>query len=199
MPFRVIDPQAADDPQLVAEAAEQLLAGACIVVPTDTVYGLAAALSAPEAVAQLAVLKGRARSVPIAVLVADEEQAGLVAELGGEATRLAAQHWPGALTLVVHARPGVAEVIGADDGSVGVRAPDHPFLRALAVTAGPLATTSANAHGQPTPETAASVRSVFPSIDLVIDGGRCAGEPSTVVDTRESPPRIIRQGALRIH
>jgi tRNA threonylcarbamoyl adenosine modification protein (Sua5/YciO/YrdC/YwlC family) len=198
VPIRVIDPEGPADPPVLDDVVARLQAGECVVVPTDTVYGLAAALTHAGAVARLAELKGRDRSVPIAVLVADGDQAAEIARLTGPAEQLARQHWPGALTLVVDAAPGVAEVIGADDGSVGVRSPDHPFLHAVAQRVGPLATTSANVHGQPTPARASDVAAQFPTVALVVDGGPCEGEPSTVVDVRFDPVRVLRRGPVRV-
>src|SRR5690606_18474421 len=96
---RVLDARTGGLEAVLEPVAEALRAGEVVVLPTDTVYGLAAALSSPEAVRRLAVVKGRPATVPIAVLVADVDQAGEVGSLDGEAVRLAAEHWPGALTL----------------------------------------------------------------------------------------------------
>jgi tRNA threonylcarbamoyl adenosine modification protein (Sua5/YciO/YrdC/YwlC family) len=167
-----------------------------VVLPTDTVYGLAAALAKPQGVARLAVLKGRPRGVPIAVLVADVDQACEVGVLGGAAAGLAADHWPGPLTIVVEARGDVGSVVGSEDGSIGIRCPDHELVRRLARAVGPLATTSANRHGRPTPETAEGVVAELPDVDAVIDLGPCSGTPSTVVDARFDPLTVLRQGAL---
>jgi tRNA threonylcarbamoyl adenosine modification protein (Sua5/YciO/YrdC/YwlC family) len=198
VPVRVIDPEGPVDEAVVAEVAARLGAGECVVVPTDTVYGLAARLADPGAVGQLWDLKGRARSVPIAVLVVDAAQAATIASLGEEARGLAEAHWPGALTLVVEGAPGVGTAVGSDDGSVGVRAPNLAFVRAVAARVGPLATTSANLSGEATPEQASAVAALFPDVDLVVDGGPCRGEPSTVVDARVDPVRVIRQGPIRL-
>jgi L-threonylcarbamoyladenylate synthase len=180
----------------VAAAAEALRAGGVVVLPTDTVYGLAAALDHPEAVARLSVLKERPRGVPIAVLVTGVEQAAALGVLGEQAAALAEAHWPGALTMVVDAVPGVAAVIGSDDASVGIRAPDHAVLQALAAEVGPLATTSANRHGEATPTTLAEVLDQLGEVDAAIDGGACEGVPSTVVDVRVDPPVVLRQGEV---
>jgi L-threonylcarbamoyladenylate synthase len=183
---------------VVARLAAVLRGGGCVAIPTDTVYGLAAALASPGAVRQLAELKGRPRSVPIAVLVADVDQATSVAVLDDEARALARRHWPGPLTLVVPGVEDVGTVVGTSDGSVGVRCPDHALVRALAAEVGPLATTSANRHGEDPATTAAAVVEQFPSLALIADGGACDGVPSTVVDVRVRPPRILRQGSLHL-
>jgi L-threonylcarbamoyladenylate synthase len=181
----------------VAAASGALEAGEVVAIPTDTVYGLAALLAQPAAVERLAALKGRPAAMPIAVLVADRAQAEEIAVLGAGALALVDEHWPGALTIVVDARDDVARAVGSIDGSVGVRCPDDDLVRALAARVGPLATTSANLHGQPTPETATGVAEAFPDVVLV-DGGRRAGTPSTVVDVRSNPPVVLRQGGLQI-
>lgn len=183
---------------LVAEAAERLAAGEVLVLPTDTVYGLAAALARPEAVARLAELKGRPADLPIAVLVADAGQAASLAHLTPLAGRLAARHWPGPLTLVLDARPGVAEVVGSAQGTVGVRCPDHRLVVALAERVGPLAATSANVHGAATPTTAAGVAAAFPDVATVLDGGPASGTASTVADARGEAPLVLRAGPLAL-
>lgn len=184
------------DPGAHRIAVAVLRAGGCAVVPTDTVYGLAAALDHPAAVDRLAALKGRPSGMPIAVLVASAGQAASIATLGPLAIDLAHRWWPGPLTIVVEARGGVAEVVGSADGSIGVRCPDQPFLQELAAEVGPLATTSANLHGAPTPSTADAVAALFPEIDLAVDGDACGGVPSTVVDGRGESPVVLRSGPI---
>lgn len=167
-----------------AEAA--LRRGGAIVVPTDTVYGVGALPGHEDVLAQL---KGRPESMPIAVLVADPQQATTLGRLEGDARRLADRFWPGPLTLVLAAHGGEA--------TVGVRCPDHDFVRALAARVGPLPTTSANAHGRPTPATAAEAAGALHGrVALAVDGGACGGVASTVVDATVSPPRVLREGAL---
>lgn len=179
-----------------AEAATALEAGAVVLVPTDTVYGLAVLPTHPGATQRLFDLKGRGRDVPIAVLVADEEQAvSLVADPVPERARaLMARYWPGGLTVVVERRPSWPGDIG-DASSIGVRCPDLDALRELCRRVGPLATTSANRHGEPTPVTAAAAAGSFPGVAMV-DGGTLDGTPSTVVDCRVEPPQILRAGAV---
>lgn len=111
---------------------------------------------------------------------------------------LAARFWPGALTVVVPADPALGRHLGGDGRSVGLRRPDHRFVQRLCRAAGPLAVTSANRHGQRPCTTAAEVRASFRDADLalVVDGGTCEGEPSTVVDCRLTPPACLREGAV---
>ncbi|MEY2452915.1 MAG: L-threonylcarbamoyladenylate synthase [Acidimicrobiaceae bacterium] len=175
-----------DDPTAVELAQTALLAGEAIVVPTDTVYGLAAL---PSAIEPLYALKGRPESMPIAVLVESLEQAASVAAMSGVASRLARAFWPGPLSIV---RP---RLDGA--GTVAVRCPDHVFMHLLARRVGPLAVTSANRHGDPTPtEARAAASSLAGEVALVIDGGRCAGVASTVVDATGPNLTILRVGPI---
>jgi L-threonylcarbamoyladenylate synthase len=187
---------AEDEPGAIAAAAEVLRGGGCVVLPTDTVYGLAAALDHPAAVDRLAVLKGRPPGMPSAVLVASTAQAASIAAFPSQAVDLAARWWPGPLTIVLDAVGDGAAVVGAADGSIGVRCPDRPFLRALAELVGPLVTTSANLHGAPTPATADAVAVDVPGIDLLVDGGPCTGVPSTVIDGRGDVPVVLRPGPI---
>jgi L-threonylcarbamoyladenylate synthase len=172
----------------VSRAAAVLRSGGTVVLPTDTVYGLAAL---PGGEGRLAELKGRPAEMPVAVLVASIEQArSVTGPWSREAERLAAEHWPGPLTLVLPGpMPGVP--------TVGVRWPDDAFVVALATAVGPLATTSANRPGEPTPPAApdAAAALVAPP-DLVLDGGPCGGVPSSVVDVTGREPVVLREGAL---
>ncbi|HXX90111.1 MAG TPA: L-threonylcarbamoyladenylate synthase [Acidimicrobiales bacterium] len=178
-------------------AIAALVSGRVVGVPTDTVYGLAADPEHPEATRALFALKGRPERVELPVLVADVAQAQAVAELGPGVRRLAQRFWPGALTIVVPRRGSEHWSIGGDGRSVGLRCPAHEIPRALCAAVGPLATTSANRHGEPPLTTAASVRAVFGDLlGVVLDGGTCAGSPSTVVDLTGETARCLRQGAL---
>jgi L-threonylcarbamoyladenylate synthase len=146
----------------------------------------------------LFALKDRPDEVPIAVLVASAEQAGeLVEPLTGPAERLVGALWPGPLTVVLRRRADVHVDIGGDGSTIGVRCPDHAFLRALAAEVGPLATTSANRHGEPTPPTArAAAAALTRDVALVVDGGPCLGVASTVVDGTDPALAILRAGPI---
>ena len=175
---------------LVTEAAGILLNGGVVVLPTDTVYGLAAHPGHPEAVARLSTIKGRAEEKPLALLASREEAlAALGGTLSPAARRLAARFWPGALTLVV-------DCAGRTEG---VRIPDHALARAIiAACGGLLRVTSANRAGEPPALTAeAALRDVGADADLVIDGGPVSGgTASTVVRDAPGGWRILREGAI---
>jgi L-threonylcarbamoyladenylate synthase len=174
----------------LAEAADVLLAGGVVAVPTDTVYGLAALASEPAAVDLLFELKNRPREVQVPVLVADVEQARALAVIAAPYVEaLISRYWPGALTIVLDRLDG--------DGTVGVRCPASAVVQELCRHVGPLATTSANVHGEPPLTTAAAVEAQFGPSLAVIDGGPCDGQPSTVIDcTDGSGPVLLRAGAI---
>jgi L-threonylcarbamoyladenylate synthase len=180
---------------VVTPAVEALRRGEPVVVPTDTVYGIAVDPTIPGATQRLFDIKGRGRDVPIAVLVADATQAWSIARapVPVSAQELAARHWPGALTIVVWRDPAWDADIGDDTETVGVRCPDHDLVRALCRDVGPLATSSANRHGEPTPADFADVRDLAAT---AVDGGRLSQSASTVVDCTVDPPRVLRQGAV---
>jgi L-threonylcarbamoyladenylate synthase len=152
----------------------------------------------PGATDRLFAVKQRPHDVDLPVLVSVADQALALATAVPEAARrLMARHWPGALTLVLPRAPDLGADLGDDDATVGVRCPDHPVPRALAATIGPLATTSANLHTEPTPETAAGVAEMFgDAVPVVLDGGPCAGSPSTVVDCTGMEPKLLREGRI---
>lgn len=186
---------------VVERTAAVLRAGGVVVLPTDTVYGLAALPDDRGATDRLFTLKGRGRDTPIAVLCATPGDAlGLAAPAAvtDEVRRIAMRLWPGPLTLVLPRRPGLRYALGTPEDTIGVRCPDHAFVRAVAAAVGPLATTSANPHGAPTPATAEEAAGALGPVDLVVDGGRCSAPPSTVVDATAVPWRVRREGPLSL-
>lgn len=185
-------------PEDLQGAVRALLAGEVIVIPTDTVYGVAVDPAQPGATGRLFAAKRRPRGVALPVLVSGPEQlAGLVAAVPPTAARLMERFWPGGLTIVLTRRPGLDLDLGGEEATIGVRCADHPVPAALCQAVGPLATTSANLHGQPTPATAAEVADELgPSVRLVVDGGACVGAPSTVVDCTGAGVRLLREGRI---
>ena len=179
-------------------AADALRAGQVVVVPTDTVYGVAVDPTQPGATGRLFEAKQRPRGVALPVLVSGPDQlTGLVEAVPAHAARLMARFWPGGLTIVLARRPGLALDLGDDEATVGVRCADHPVPAALCRSVGPMATTSANLHGRPTPATAGEVAAELgASVGVVIDGGPCSGAPSTVVDCTGSAVRLLREGRV---
>jgi len=188
--------------EAIAEAARLVLAGLPVAVPTETVYGLAADATSDCAVARIYAAKGRPSFNPLIVHVADVAQAEAFGARFGECARgLAEAFWPGAVTLVVPLSPfaHLARAASAGLGTVAVRVPSHPAMRALLqATRRPLAAPSANASGQISPTTADHVvRSLGGRIPLVIDGGRTDhGLESTIVKVTGTDVEILRPGPV---
>jgi L-threonylcarbamoyladenylate synthase len=182
----------------VLQAVRALAQGLPIGIPTDTVYGLAVDPFRPGAADRIFAAKCRPRDVNLPVLVAGIDQALTVATaVPPLALELMARYWPGALTIVVPAKRGTGADLGEDDLTVGLRSPDHPVPLALCAAAGPLATTSANRHGEEPLTTAAAVEASFgDALPLVLDGGVCAGSPSTVVDCTGQELKLLREGRI---
>lgn len=181
------------------DAAAALADCALVVIPTDTVYGLAARPDDPSATGRLFEAKGRPRQLELPILVANADQAERVARLDDRARVLGERFWPGALTLVLPRTPEARNWdLGGDPDTVGVRIPDHPLALALLETTGPLAVTSANPSGVPPLRDAGSLVAAF--------GDRVAiylceevpleGVASTVVDLAHGEPEVLREGAV---
>lgn len=185
-------------PEALEEAARALAEGWPVAIPTDTVYGLAVDPFQPGATERVFEAKRRPRDVSLPVLVTGRAQAlTLTTAVPAGALVLMDRFWPGPLTVVLPARPGLGADLGDDDVTVGVRCPAHPVPLALCAATGPLATTSANRHGEPTLVTADAVAATFgAAVAVVLDGGTCAGRASTVVDCTGQEPRLLRQGRL---
>ncbi len=189
--------QVGDDPGAALSAAiADLRAGAVVVVPTDTVYGLAALVDDSEAVAALFERKGRPAHKRVAVLVADVKQARRIADPGPGFDRLVERFWPGPLTLVCRRAPDFEAWLGDDLDTVAVRCPGHDLTRALAREVGPLAATSANRSGDANPVTAAAAGEAVGGGLLVLDGGDCGTGASTVLDLASEPAQVLRQGVI---
>jgi L-threonylcarbamoyladenylate synthase len=172
-------------------AAEALRRGELVVLPTDTVYGIAAHPSLPGAIARVYAVKERPAEKALPLLVASADQAATVVAVSPLAARLMAAFWPGGLTLVLHARAG--------GETLAVRMPDHAVPLALIAALGaPLATTSANRSGQPSCTTAAAVQAQLPrGYAVLVDGGPSPGGlDSSVLDLSGAAPRLLRAGAI---
>ena len=183
----------------VESALEALATGGVVGLPTDTVYGLAASISHPLAVAALFQLKGRPTTVALPVLVSSVAQ---IEELGVTWTRrartLSDALWPGALTVVVTVPSTLSTLVGSSADTAGFRCPQDELLLKLLERSGPLALTSANAHGKRPCESASQLLDAFEGrneLNGVIDGGPRTGDVATVVDISHPEWRIVRQGA----
>ncbi|MFB0537588.1 MAG: L-threonylcarbamoyladenylate synthase, partial [Anaerolineae bacterium] len=183
----------------MAEAVRILSAGGLVAFPTDTVYGVGAHALQPQAVEKIYAAKIRPRDKAIPLLLATPDDLSLVAEGVPPVVHLLAERfWPGGLTLVLRKRAIVSAAVSPGP-TVAVRVPDHPVTQALSAALGaPLAATSANLAGNPSPVTAQEVVGELAGrIELILDGGPCPGGiPSTVLDLTTDPPTILRSGAI---
>jgi tRNA threonylcarbamoyl adenosine modification protein (Sua5/YciO/YrdC/YwlC family) len=181
------------------EAIARLRRGLVVAVPTDTVYGLAAALEHPKAVATLFQLKQRPTSVALPVLVSARDAIDeLEVEWPERAARLSDHFWPGALTIVVAVDARLATSVGGI-GSIGFRIPRDETLLHVLTECGPLAVSSANEHGEPPCQSVEQVLTALGTnelLDAVLDGGVRQGEVSTVVEIAADSWRILRAGSI---
>ena len=187
----------------VAQAVELIRAGGVVAYPTDTFYGLGADPFNEEAVINLLRAKGRSPSNPVPLLLMDLDDCLMVAtEFPIEARRLAERYWPGQLTIVLPAREEVPSSVTGGTGTVGVRVPDHPVPLAIVKGLGrPITGTSANTSGLHPHQTAQGVKTDLGEVVELIILGNCGlvNLPSTVLDFSQSPPRLLREGAIKVH
>ena len=185
---------------MVRPAVRALKAGRLVAFPTETVYGLGADATNPQAVARIFAAKGRPATNPLIVHVADLETAKrYAAEWNDAAQALAEACWPGPLAVVVPKKPAIVDLATAGRPTVALRVPDHPLaLRLLQEFGGPVAAPSANKSNHVSPTTARHVRDELgDAVDVILDGGPCAvGIESTVVDLTGKKPLILRPGGV---
>jgi len=187
--------------ELVDRAARVLRAGGVAAFPTDTVYGLGCSASSSRGLSTMRELKGL-RTSPFIVLVAGEDcLSDLVRDVTPLAANLMRRFWPGPLTLVLDAAPGVIEGVRSAGGTIAVRVPGSSFCLSLCrALESPVASTSANVPGGLPAVSSAEVEGAFgDSIDLIVDGGDAPRRlPSTLVDARGETPVLLRVGAISI-
>jgi L-threonylcarbamoyladenylate synthase len=197
--MRVLD---GADPDAIRDAAAALLAGRLVVVPTETVYGLAANALDPLAVARIFAAKGRPSDNPVIVHVADAEAAHrLTGEWPDGAHQLARRFWPGPLTMVLPRSPAVPDIVSNGLPTVAVRVPDHPVAAALLRASGvPIAAPSANVSGRPSPTLVEhAIHDLGDAVDIYLDGGPCeVGVESTIVGWAEGHHLVFREGGIPI-
>jgi len=182
-------------------AVSALRGGELVVLPTDTVYGIAADAFTPDAVRAMLAAKGRGRNVPSPVLVGTTRAAAaLVDDMGAFGQDLIDEFWPGALTLVFRASPTLLWDLGDTRGTVALRMPLHPVALEVLKQSGPLAVSSANRHGQPSATTAEEAeRQLGEVVSVYLDGGPAADNvPSTILDLTGVIPRVLREGAIPV-
>ena len=186
-------------PQGVEAAALAALAGRLVVVPTETVYGLATRPDREDSTARLFEVKGRPRDLELPVLAPSREAAEELAVMDDRARRLIERFWPGSLTLVLpRSEAAKGWDLGGDPATIGLRVPDHPLALAVLERTGALAGTSANRSGEPTPGSCEEIAGIFGdevAVYLCSDEP-VGGLPSTVLDLSRAEPKLLRAGAL---
>lgn len=183
------------------ECARVSETGNLLVIPTDTVYGIAADAFSASAVSALLAAKGRGRDMPPPVLVPRAETVfGLVDGVDERMLSLTARFWPGPLTIIANAQPSLDWDLGDTHGTVAVRMPDDEYALALLGRTGPLAVSSANTSGEPAATSAdAAMEMLGDDVDIYVDGGeRASGISSTIIDLTSEVPRIVREGPVTI-
>jgi tRNA threonylcarbamoyl adenosine modification protein (Sua5/YciO/YrdC/YwlC family) len=180
-------------------AAKELGEGGLVVFPTDTVYGVGGEAFNQFATSRIFEVKRRPRKMPLPVLVSRPRQAwALCAAVPNAAAELAAAFWPGGLTLILPAADGLSLDLGETKGRIAVRMPANDDLIELIATVGPLAATSANVSGAPTPSTVADIRAELgDAVGVYLDGGPASADvPSTIVDVTRWRPKVVREGSI---
>ena len=183
----------------LAAAQSALRSGQLVVLPTDTVYGVAADAFDPPAVRRLLRAKGRGRDMPPPVLVAAVTTLdALATRVPGYAREMAEALWPGPLTLVCRQQPSLTWDLGDSRATVAVRMPDHDVALELIRETGPLAVSSANRTGMPAATSVAEAREMLRNaVSVYLDGGpSAAGVASTIIDVTGLKPRVLREGGL---
>jgi L-threonylcarbamoyladenylate synthase len=188
------------DTEVVARAAQAIGRGGLVVMPTDTLYGLAVDPFDEFAVERIFQAKGRDAAQALPLIAADRAQvAASLGALPPQAAALAEHFWPGPLTLLVPAPGGLASGVAGATGRVGVRVPAHAVARALCAACGsPLTATSANLSGKPASNDPDVVwQTIGDRVDVLLDAGLTpGGPPSTILDVTGSTPVLIRAGAI---
>jgi L-threonylcarbamoyladenylate synthase len=189
-----------DFPEAISQALSILRRGGLVALPTDTVYGVGSLAFNGKAVESIYAAKDRPIEKAIPILIGDPNDFDKVAvNIPDMARKLAARFWPGPLTLVVPKNLSLPDSVSATE-TVGVRMPDHPVAIAVLCAVGPMAVTSANISGQPSPVSAEEVSAQLGGrIELIIDAGATPGGiPSTLVDCTSDEPKILRTGPLTL-
>jgi L-threonylcarbamoyladenylate synthase len=195
-----IDP-AQPSPQLIDKAAEVIQGGGVIIYPTETLYGLGANPLDPEAMKRLYAIKGRDKAKPIPFLIKDQDMLETVVEdILPIGRQLMEHYWPGALTLIFRAKKGLPPPLCGEGGTIGLRISAHPIAQLIVEAVDtPLTSTSANPAGEGDLTDPRMITQVFGDlVDLIIDGGRVPGIGSTVVDLTMTPPKVVREGMIKV-
>ncbi len=187
------------DADAVGRIRDCLAKGGLVVHPTDTVYGLAADPFQEAAVERVYAVKDRPRELALSMAVAEVDDVFRYGVQTPLAENFCHKNLPGPYTVVLRATPAAPKALVNRQGLVGIRIPDHPIPRLLAKAYGPVTTTSANRHGQPSPTSCHEARAQLgEAVDLYIDAGPTPlGTESSVIDLSGPRAKVLRQGAVR--
>ena len=187
-------------PESILPAIEILKSGGIVAYPTETFYGLGVDAFNRDAIQKIFSIKKRQPDQPLLILIPDREVlSAYVKNVPKVAVPLMDAFWPGPLTLIFPAAAGLPQVLCANTGTIAIRISPHSVSQALVEAfGGAITSTSANISGKPSPVSPEEViEQLGDEIDLVLDGGRTAGEkPSTIVDVTTTLPRLVREGAI---
>ena len=202
--FDCTGPEAEEYAEAIEAARKAIEDGACIVLPTDTVYGIGADAFSPAAVQGLLDAKQRGRDMPPPVLIAEPSLIrALATNVPQEAKDLVAEHWPGPLTVICQIQPSLRMDLGDSKDTIALRVPDHPLTREILRRTGPMAVSSANLSGKPAALTCdEAIDQLGDSVAVYLDGGALSaydGAASTIVDfTQHDDGEVLRLGALSL-
>lgn len=186
--------------EVIQDAAQVILSGDVVAVPTESFYGLAVHALNEKAIERLFAVKQRREDNPLLILIDSNETLDSYAiNVSNRARKLMERFWPGGLTMVLFANPSLPSSLTAGTGKIGIRLSSHPVPRELARAVGaPITGTSANRSGQPSCSTAEEVmEAVGEDIELILDGGRTTGgKGSSVLDVTADPPVVLRDGIV---
>lgn len=191
---------AAPDPALIRRAAEIIAGGGLVIYPTRNLYGLGADAKNREAVKRVFEIKKRELKNPVSILISSRRDVYVYAEdISETAERIINRLWPGGITLVFKAKPGLPDILTAGTQTIGIRLPAHPAASALAKAAdAPVTATSANLAGDHGPGRISDIdKDLIKAVDLVLDAGTLEpGDGSTILDVTCEPPEILRHGRV---
>lgn len=197
--IKALDPET-ENLEIIEEAAERLKKGEPIIFPTETVYGLAALYSSENALEKIYKIKGRDFNKTLPVMISRTKMLSkIVQNISDSAQKLIDKFWPGPLTIIFQAKPGLSQWITSETQTIGIRLPSHPIpLAVIDAIHEPLAVTSANLSGKPSPKTAEdALEQLKGKIPLILDGGRSnIGLESTIVSCEKKEIKILRIGAV---
>jgi len=180
------------------EVVGVLKSGELVIIPTDTLYGVAADPFNEASIKKVFVAKNRPFDMPLSIAVSNEKMMESVAVLNDNARKLIRKFMPGPLTIMLTKKPSIPDMLTSGSNQVGIRIPDHAFTLRLIDKFGPITATSANLHSHPDPvEASVALKDLKGHAQICVDCGKTKLQvPSTIVDVSDGAVEIIRKGAI---